>query len=108
METERHKKARHMKQRDLRETVTVREDRHAGVRASVGAKKRGNARGAKGGREVEAKGKGRCKANRRQCLGQPRLNKPERSRHGRPVACAGHGSKCRSGPIACWQLWKPK
>ena len=66
---ERHKKARHMKQRDLRETVTVREDRQAGVRASIVARKRGNARGAKGGREVEVERKERCKRNRRQCLG---------------------------------------
>jgi hypothetical protein len=58
-------KARHMKQRDLHETVTVREDRRAGVRASIVAMKRGNARGAKGGRKVEAERKERCKRNRR-------------------------------------------
>ena len=100
--------AEHMKQRDLHETVTARKGRRAGVRASIVAMKRRNGRGAKGGREVEAKRKERCKTNRRQCLGQPSLNKPERSLPGRRDACVGCGPKHRSGRIACWQLWKQK
>jgi hypothetical protein len=47
------------------------------TQASVVAKKRGNARGAKGGREVEARRTDPRKVNRRQC--RQRLHKAERS-----------------------------
>jgi hypothetical protein len=72
--------------------------RRAGVRASVVAKKRGNARGAKGRRKVEVGGPGRRnpkRRDRREGLGNPSLNKPER------FATAGGGSNIRYGPTAC-------
>src|SRR4029077_14159798 len=69
-----------------------------GDRASVVARKRGNARGAKGGRKVEAgRTEGRT-TNPRQC--RQGLNKREKSEP------AGPGWNRRSGPNACWQPWK--
>jgi hypothetical protein len=66
-------KARSMNQGDLSRTAKVfmrrtqsePKSRGTGVRVSVGAMKRGNARGAKGHRKVDAGRKQRCKTNRR-------------------------------------------
>ena len=69
-----------------------------GDRASIVAKRRGNARGAKGGRKVEARKTERRNNNPRQCW--KRLNKGETSERD------GHGWNQRSGPNACWQPWK--
>src|ERR1700722_13478403 len=69
-----------------------------GDRASVVARKRGNARGAKGGRKGEAGKTEKRNNNPGQC--RKRLNKGERSEPG------GHGWNQQSGPNACWQPWK--
>src|ERR1700732_5005241 len=69
-----------------------------GDRAFVRAQKRGNARGAKEGRKVEARKTEHRNKDRREC---PReLHKTERS------VPDGHGWKLRSGQSACWQPWK--
>ncbi len=67
-----------------------------GDRASIVAQKRGNARGAKGGRKVEAKDSTTGT--------QHRGSAPEGSTRRRRSARWAEAS--RSGPSACWQPWK--
>src|ERR1700722_6178904 len=77
-----------------------------GDRASVVAKKRGNARGVKGGRKGEA-GKTERRNNnpRRSRTRQKKGERPELHKGERSEPC-GPGWNQRSGPNACWQPWK--
>lgn len=72
--------------------------RAAGVRASVVARKPGNAGGAKGRRKVDARGPCHRKRNWRDCL--KRLEKLKKRSNGES---AGAGWNLGCGRTACWQ-----
>ena len=71
-------------------TICAGRARPAGVRAAVGAEKRGNARRAKGGREAEARERGGCHISRYRLPGRARKPEAKPAPIRREFACQHH------------------
>ena len=71
-------------------TICAGRVRPAGVRAAVGAEKRGNARRAKGGREAEARERGGCHISRYRLPGRARKPEAKPAPIRREFACQHH------------------